>query len=119
MGARASFLWPVFAARPARSVGHARADPAALDLAMGRMRCYHALGEWDALARLADENWIHAGHEDRQEIAPLAAAAAWSSLAAVPPDLLQGWRERVHVVDERSLNDDVVGNPRIRAEWSR
>lgn len=54
------------------------AEADSLVLAMGRMRCLHALGEWEQLARLVDEKWIHAGHEDRKEIAPLAAAAAWS-----------------------------------------
>jgi FKBP12-rapamycin complex-associated protein len=48
------------------------------DLQMGRMRCLHALGEWDQLAALVDENWSSANHEDRREIAPMAAAAAWS-----------------------------------------
>jgi FKBP12-rapamycin complex-associated protein len=56
----------------------AELDPDAMDIAMGRMRCLHALGEWEQLARLVDENWINAGHKDRKEIAPLAAAAAWS-----------------------------------------
>lgn len=44
---------------------------------MGKMRCLHALGEWDHLSSLAQDKWIHAGHEVRRSIAPLAAAAAW------------------------------------------
>lgn len=44
---------------------------------MGKMRCLHALGEWDHLSSLAQEKWIHAGHDVRRSIAPLAAAAAW------------------------------------------
>jgi len=38
----------------------------------------HALGEWDQLAAQVDENWSNANDEDRHEIAPMAAAAAWS-----------------------------------------
>ncbi|KZT10185.1 atypical/PIKK/FRAP protein kinase [Laetiporus sulphureus 93-53] len=53
-------------------------DPDNLDVAMGRMRCLHALGEWSDLAALVEENWAKANHEDRREIAPMAAAAAWS-----------------------------------------
>jgi FKBP12-rapamycin complex-associated protein len=45
---------------------------------LGRMRCLHALGEWDQLSYAVQETWINASHEDRIEIAPLAAAAAWS-----------------------------------------
>lgn len=56
----------------------ADADPDALDVSMGRIRCLHALGEWEQLARIVDDNWERAGHEDRKRIAPLAAAAAWS-----------------------------------------
>jgi FKBP12-rapamycin complex-associated protein len=44
---------------------------------MGKMRCLHALGEWDHLSQLAQDKWIHAGHDVRRSIAPLAAAAAW------------------------------------------
>ncbi|ORY80056.1 PtdIns-3-kinase tor2 [Protomyces lactucae-debilis] len=44
---------------------------------MGKMRCLHALGEWDYLSQLAQDKWIHAGHDVRRSIAPLAAAAAW------------------------------------------
>ncbi|KAI0924480.1 hypothetical protein AcW2_005356 [Taiwanofungus camphoratus] len=49
-----------------------------LDVAIGRMKCLHALGEWDELARRVEENWAKANHEDRKDIAPMAAAAAWS-----------------------------------------
>ena len=47
------------------------------DTTMGKMRCLHALGEWDTLSSLAQDKWIHAGAEIRRTIAPLAAAAAW------------------------------------------
>jgi serine/threonine-protein kinase mTOR len=53
-------------------------DPHAPDVVLGRMRCLHALGEWDRLSTLVNEHWMNAGHEGRREIAPLAAAAAWS-----------------------------------------
>jgi serine/threonine-protein kinase mTOR len=45
---------------------------------LGRIRCYHALGEWDQLSTLITENWSKASPDDRREIAPIAAAAAWS-----------------------------------------
>ncbi|KAF8966334.1 atypical/PIKK/FRAP protein kinase [Flammula alnicola] len=56
----------------------AELDPSAPDVQIGRMKCLHALGEWDQLAAQVDENWANANHEDRREIAPMAAAAAWS-----------------------------------------
>ncbi|KAI9320096.1 armadillo-type protein [Dichotomocladium elegans] len=54
-----------------------RQNPNSMEITMGRMRCLHALGEWDQLAILAQEKWIHAPQEHRKSIAPLAAAAAW------------------------------------------
>ncbi|GBE86637.1 Serine/threonine-protein kinase tor2 [Sparassis crispa] len=56
----------------------AQEDPDSLNIAIGRMKCLHALGEWDELAQRVEENWAKASHEDRREIAPMAAAAAWS-----------------------------------------
>ncbi|KAJ6493204.1 phosphatidylinositol 3-kinase [Mycena sanguinolenta] len=56
----------------------AEADPNNADLQIGRMRCLHALGEWEQLASEVDERWPHAKHEDKRAIAPMAAAAAWS-----------------------------------------
>ena len=53
-------------------------DPDAPDIVLGRMKCLHALGEWDQLALQVEEHWANASHEDRREMAPLAAAAAWS-----------------------------------------
>ncbi|KAF9240696.1 phosphatidylinositol 3-kinase [Melanogaster broomeanus] len=53
-------------------------DPDAPDVQIGRMKCLHALGEWDQLAAQVEENWSNANHDDRREIAPMAAAAAWS-----------------------------------------
>ncbi|KAI0040710.1 atypical/PIKK/FRAP protein kinase [Auriscalpium vulgare] len=56
----------------------AQEDPDSPEVAIGRMKCLHALGEWDQLAAQVEENWSTASHEDRREIAPMAAAAAWS-----------------------------------------
>ncbi|KAJ2934856.1 hypothetical protein H1R20_g2275, partial [Candolleomyces eurysporus] len=56
----------------------AEMDPDAPDIMIGRMKCYHALGEWDHLAAQVQENWANAHHDERREIAPMAAAAAWS-----------------------------------------
>lgn len=56
----------------------AELEPHAPDVVLGRMRCLHALGEWDRLSQLVVDHWMDAGNEGRREIAPLAAAAAWS-----------------------------------------
>lgn len=53
-------------------------DPDAPGVAVGRMRCLHALGEWERLTHHVEESWSHASAEERRDIAPLAAAAAWS-----------------------------------------
>ncbi|KAG5519205.1 hypothetical protein PMAC_002293 [Pneumocystis sp. 'macacae'] len=47
------------------------------EVVMGKMRCLHALGEWELLSQLAREKWLNAGNDMRRSIAPLAAAAAW------------------------------------------
>ena len=44
---------------------------------MGKMRCLHALGEWDLLSNLAEEKWNRASIDQKRAIAPLAAASAW------------------------------------------
>lgn len=44
---------------------------------MGKMRCLHALGEWDLLSNLAEEKWNLASIDQKRAIAPLAAASAW------------------------------------------
>lgn len=48
-----------------------------IEVVMGKMRCLHALGEWDALSSIAQEKWMNVSNEERKWIAPLAAAAAW------------------------------------------
>ena len=52
-------------------------EPDSFDVTMGKMRCLHALGEWDVLSSLAQAKWTHASTEYRRALAPLAAAAAW------------------------------------------
>ena len=56
----------------------AELDPDDYEIAFGRMRCLHALGEWEHLADLVQQKWNNADSDDRRHMAPLAAAAAWS-----------------------------------------
>ncbi|KZV64783.1 FAT-domain-containing protein, partial [Peniophora sp. CONT] len=57
----------------------AQQDPdAGFDVVLGRMKCLHALGEWNALSAQVEDTWSGAGADERREIAPMAAAAAWS-----------------------------------------
>lgn len=55
----------------------AELDPDNFSNAYGRMKCLHALGEWDALAALAQDHWGFLPLENKRRIAPIAAAAAW------------------------------------------
>ncbi|BGP15830.1 hypothetical protein JCM10213_005686 [Rhodosporidiobolus nylandii] len=55
----------------------AQEQPDSFDVTLGRMRCLHALGEWESLAQLAQQHWTRASHDMRRKIAPLAAAASW------------------------------------------
>ncbi|KAG9256851.1 armadillo-type protein [Emericellopsis atlantica] len=52
-------------------------QPVPVDVVMGKMRCLHALGEWDALADLTGTAWANSSLEVQRKIAPLATAAAW------------------------------------------
>lgn len=52
-------------------------EPNSFEITIGKMRCLHALGEWDLLSNLAEEKWNLAVLDDKRHIAPLAAAAAW------------------------------------------
>jgi FKBP12-rapamycin complex-associated protein len=54
-----------------------REEPDSFEITMGKMRCLHALGEWDLLSSLSKEKWSNASQEYRKAIAPLAATAAW------------------------------------------
>lgn len=52
-------------------------DPLSTDITMGKMRCLHALGEWDSLSQLAQTKWSQSSNDIQRAIAPLAAAASW------------------------------------------
>lgn len=52
-------------------------EPNSTEIIMGKMRCLHALGEWDSLSVLAKDKWSSSTPEIQRSIAPLAAAAAW------------------------------------------
>ena len=54
-----------------------RVDPNSFEVTMGKMRCLHALGEWDDLSTLAEQKWSLATIDHKRSLAPLAAAAAW------------------------------------------
>ena len=55
-----------------------RICPEKAEVVFGRMRCLHALGEWEQLAAQVDGNWANATNEQRREMAAMGAAAAWS-----------------------------------------
>ncbi|PSR84348.1 phosphatidylinositol 3-kinase-like protein [Coniella lustricola] len=48
-----------------------------VEIVMGKMRCLHALGEWDALGQLTSDTWANSSPEVQRLIAPLATTAAW------------------------------------------
>ncbi|KAK3046508.1 phosphatidylinositol kinase-related protein kinase tor1 [Extremus antarcticus] len=52
-------------------------ERAGFEVIMGKMRCLHALGEWDTLSAISQDKWSSASTDQRKHIAPLAAAAAW------------------------------------------
>lgn len=52
-------------------------EPDSMEVTMGKMRCLHALGEWDQLSKLTQERWTSFGSSVRRAVAPLAAAASW------------------------------------------
>ena len=52
-------------------------DPASFEATMGRMRCLHALGEWETLSGVAEQKWSLASIDHKRAMAPLAAASAW------------------------------------------
>lgn len=52
-------------------------DPLSFEATIGRMRCLHALGEWEALSQLVKEKWAYATDDVKKTIAPLAAGSAW------------------------------------------
>ncbi|CDK26792.1 unnamed protein product [Kuraishia capsulata CBS 1993] len=52
-------------------------EPNSMEITMGKMRCLHALGEWEQLSELAQEKWNSSSGDIRRAVAPLAAAASW------------------------------------------
>ncbi|KAK3991574.1 target of rapamycin [Cladorrhinum sp. PSN332] len=52
-------------------------QPTPIEIIMGKMRCYHALGEWDSLSSLASKAWNSSSQDIKRRIAPLATTAAW------------------------------------------
>jgi FKBP12-rapamycin complex-associated protein len=48
-----------------------------LEIIMGKMRCLHALGEWDSLSALAQDTFHTSTLDVKRRIAPLATASAW------------------------------------------
>ena len=52
-------------------------EPEVFETTVGKMRCLHALGEFEKLSALAQQKWHFASMEHKRVIAPLAAAAAW------------------------------------------
>lgn len=54
-----------------------KVEPDSMDITMGKMRCLHALGEWEQLSQLAEDKWTNSSNEIKRAVAPLAAAAAW------------------------------------------
>lgn len=53
-------------------------DPQSFDALLGIFRCWHALGDWDALNGLAAEVWDQVPSTVQGSFTPLAASAAWS-----------------------------------------
>lgn len=49
-------------------------DPQSVELTLGRMRCLHALGEWERLAQLSLETWKAANGMDQRAVRPWSAA---------------------------------------------
>lgn len=55
-----------------------KSKPQSIELNVGKLRCLHALGEWDELARVSKSIWGKVDGNIQIEIAPLAAAASWN-----------------------------------------
>jgi len=69
--------WDEALAAYQRREKESKGDHAPFEITMGKMRCLHALGEWDTLSSLAEQKWSLATLDHKRSIAPLAAAAAW------------------------------------------
>lgn len=47
-------------------------------IALGKLQCMHAMGEWEKLGHFVDMRWATATVDEKKSIAPLAAAASWA-----------------------------------------
>ncbi|TPX76526.1 hypothetical protein CcCBS67573_g02191 [Chytriomyces confervae] len=54
-------------------------NPKSVEALFGRMRCLQNLGEWNKLSDLSKERWTEEKDDVKRIMAPLAAAAAWST----------------------------------------
>jgi FKBP12-rapamycin complex-associated protein len=72
-------------------------DPGATDAIVGQLRCLHALGNWDELSAGVERTWHIVKPDDRIDLAPMAAAAAWC---------LNDWN-----VMKRYIEEIAEGNP--------
>ncbi|CAK9439599.1 uncharacterized protein LODBEIA_P36990 [Lodderomyces beijingensis] len=54
-----------------------KTEPENMEITMGKMRCFHALGEWEQLSELTRKKWDSSSSDIKRSVAPLAAAAAW------------------------------------------
>ena len=52
-------------------------QPTSESAAYGRMRCWYALGQWDALQGAIEQEMSQVSEEQFQELAPMAATCAW------------------------------------------
>ncbi|WWC91382.1 uncharacterized protein L201_006326 [Kwoniella dendrophila CBS 6074] len=47
-------------------------------VALGKLQCLHALGEWEELSDFVQIRWANSTQDEKKLMAPLAAAASWS-----------------------------------------
>jgi FKBP12-rapamycin complex-associated protein len=52
-------------------------DPDNFSAVIGKMRCWHALGDFDLLSQDVEIYWQECTYDTQKELAPMAAAAAW------------------------------------------
>ena len=53
--------------------------PTSFEVIMGKMKCFHALGESEYLSELANARWRLLAREEQKLLAPLATAASWAT----------------------------------------
>ena len=65
--------------------GNARDPPDGMhDILLGKLRCLHALGEWEQVTAIIGQKWPHCDHHLQSLLAPLGAAGAWHTGAWSP-----------------------------------